>query len=97
LGHLPDGDDVIVAASNGGKPTLPAWFYNLRANPQVEVEIGTERFPARARFLEGEEWQQHWDRLVKTFPIYDQARRFSGRTIPLVRLCREPKSGREAE
>jgi deazaflavin-dependent oxidoreductase (nitroreductase family) len=90
LGHLRDGDDVIVAGTNGGKPALPSWIHNLRANPSATVELGRERFSARAEFLEGEEWQRHWRRLVKAFPIYDQARRFAGRKIPLVRLDREP-------
>jgi deazaflavin-dependent oxidoreductase (nitroreductase family) len=89
LGHLPDGDDVIVAGTNGGQPALPAWIHNLRANPKAEVELGGKRYPARAEFLEGEEWQEHWQRLVTAFPIYDQARRFAGRHIPLVRLHRE--------
>jgi deazaflavin-dependent oxidoreductase (nitroreductase family) len=90
VGHLRDGDGVIVAGTNGGKPALPSWIHNLRANPSATVELGRERFSARAEFLEGEEWERHWGRLVKAFPIYDQARRFSGRKIPLVRLGRQP-------
>lgn len=90
LGHLRDGDDVIVAGTNGGKPALPSWIHNLRANPIAIVERGSERYSARAEFLEGEEWEQHWRRMVTAFPMYDLARRFSGRKIPLVRLSRKP-------
>ncbi|HLF75707.1 MAG TPA: nitroreductase/quinone reductase family protein [Anaerolineales bacterium] len=90
LGHLLDGDDVIVAGTNGGKPALPSWIYNLRANPRAVVELGGKRYSARAEFLEDEEWQLHWQRLVTAFPMYDQAQHFSGRKIPLVRLSREP-------
>lgn len=89
VGHLRYGDDVIVAGSNGGKPALPYWIHNLRANPSATVELGRERFSARAEFLEDEEWERHWARLVRAFPMYEQARRFAGRKIPLVRLSRE--------
>jgi deazaflavin-dependent oxidoreductase (nitroreductase family) len=76
VGHLRDGDDVIVAGTNGGKSTLLSWIHNLRANPTAIVELGRERYSARAKFLEGEEWERHWERLVKAFPMYDQARRY---------------------
>lgn len=88
LGHLMDREDVIVAGTNGGKSALPAWIFNLRANSSATVELGSECFSARAEFLEGQEWQKHWDRLTAALPIYDQAQRFAGRKIPLVRLCR---------
>lgn len=88
LGHLRIGDDAIVAGTNGGLPKLPGWVHNLRAHPQAEVEIGRERYPVIAEFLEGEEWQEHWEQLVNAFPVYDDARRWSGRKIPLIRLRR---------
>ena len=90
LGHLRSGDDVIVAGTNGGLPKVPAWVHNLRAHPQAEVELGQERYPVIAEFLEGEERQYHWDQLVNTFSIYDDAQRWSGRRIPLIRLRRNP-------
>src|SRR5260370_28206927 len=52
-----DGDDYVIVASKGGAPTNPAWFGNLKANPEVEVEVasdeGTEKFTARAPVAEG--------------------------------------------
>lgn len=92
LGHLRDGDDVIVAGTNGGLPALPAWVHNLRAHPVAEVQIGQERYQVRAEFLKGEEWVDHWNRLVAAYPVYDQARRFAGRQIPLIRLRRANSS-----
>lgn len=74
--------------TNGGLPKLPAWIHNLRAHPHAEVELGKDRFSAIAKFLEGEEWQQHWNQLITDFPIYDDTRRWSGRRIPLERLRR---------
>lgn len=88
LGHMMDGEDVIVAGTNGGKTKLPGWIYNLRANSAVKVELGAKSFSAQAEFLEGPEWQNHWDRLVTIYPAYEQAQRFAGRKIPLVRLRR---------
>src|SRR6266404_9072361 len=53
-------DAVAVFASKGGSPTNPDWFYNLVANPDVTVEIGTESFPLLARVATGEEREQIW-------------------------------------
>ena len=50
-----DDDSVAVFASKGGDPKNPDWYYNLVANPDAEVEIGTDRFPVRARMAEGDE------------------------------------------
>lgn len=88
LGHLRDGDDVIVAGTNGGLRPLPAWVHNLRADPHGEAQVSGDRYPVRAEFLEGEDWDRHWAQLVSAYPIYDQARRFAGRPIPLIRLTR---------
>lgn len=63
LGHLEDGNDVIVAGTNGGLRPLPAWILNLREHGSCTVEIGRDRFQAEAQFLEGEEWKDHWFRL----------------------------------
>jgi deazaflavin-dependent oxidoreductase (nitroreductase family) len=52
LVYAPDGDDYLVVASNGGAPKNPAWLHNVRAEPQVEVQIGRERRPATARVVE---------------------------------------------
>ncbi|MCI0713791.1 MAG: nitroreductase family deazaflavin-dependent oxidoreductase [Chloroflexi bacterium] len=88
LGHIRDGDDVIVAGTNGGLPALPGWVHNLRAHPEAEVQVGSERYPVRAEFLEGEEWTRHWEQLVTAYPVYDIARRYAGREIPLILLRR---------
>src|SRR5215218_2015415 len=58
LVYTKDGDDIVIIASKGGAPTNPDWFRNLVANPEVTVEVGTERFPAKARVTEGDERQR---------------------------------------
>ena len=55
LVYLPDGKRVVIFASKAGAPTNTDWFHNLRANPIVGVEVGTERYQARAVIIEGEE------------------------------------------
>ncbi|HEY2604336.1 MAG TPA: nitroreductase family deazaflavin-dependent oxidoreductase [Thermoleophilaceae bacterium] len=49
LVYARDGDDYLVVASVGGRPQPPAWLFNLRANPDVEIQVGRERKPVRAR------------------------------------------------
>lgn len=52
LVYAPDGDDYLVVASNGGAPKNPAWLHNVRAQPEVEIQIGRERRQATARVIE---------------------------------------------
>ena len=89
LGYLADGDAFIVAGTNGGKPALPAWLLNLQANPRATVEIDGKNITAKAEFLTGATWEQHWQRLVARYPIYAKAAHFADRQIPLVRLNRD--------
>ena len=49
LVYLPDGDDMVIAATKGGAPTNPDWCHNLRANPRITVEVGTDSFRSRSR------------------------------------------------
>lgn len=87
---------MIVAATNGGLEPLPSWILNLQADPRCGVERGSERFEARAVFLEGDEWDDHWTRLTTAFPIYEQTHRLAGSPVLRVRLQRlETSSGME--
>ncbi len=88
VGYLRDGDDVIVADGNYGKPAVPAWVLNLRAHLEAEVRLGRERYQARAEFLEGEERAGQWDRLVAAEPGYDPVQRLAGREFAVIRLRR---------
>jgi len=87
--YVRDGDDVAVVASKGGFPKNPAWYYNLMANPDTEVQIGPERRLVHARIATPEERERLWPVAVKMYPGYeDYQTRSKGREIPLVVLER---------
>jgi deazaflavin-dependent oxidoreductase (nitroreductase family) len=86
LVYLPDGERVVVFASKGGAPTNPDWFYNLRANPIVTVEVGTDKYEARAVVVEGEERDRLYAEQVKRFPAFGDYQVNTTRKIPVIAL-----------
>jgi F420H(2)-dependent quinone reductase len=84
-----DGDDVILIASKGGYPKNPAWFYNLKANPDTTIQIGSKRMPVHARVATAEEYDRLWKLAVGVYKGYEDYRRRTDRQIPLVVL--EPR------
>jgi deazaflavin-dependent oxidoreductase (nitroreductase family) len=79
-----DGAYAMVA-SQGGAPTHPAWYHNLKAYPdQLVVQDGPEPFDAVARELEGEERQEWWDRAVAAYPPYAEYQQRTERLIPVL-------------
>lgn len=84
--HLPDGDDLIVIASKGGAPTHPEWYLNLRDDPQVWVRRKSDVFEATASILEGDEYEQMWQRVIDWAPGFQEYQDRTERQIPLVRL-----------
>lgn len=85
---LPDGDRIVVFASKAGAPTSPDWYHNLVANPEVEVEYGTERYRARAVEATGAERDALYARQVAALPQFDAYRHSTTRVIPVVVLER---------
>lgn len=92
LVYFTDGEDVVIVASKGGFPHNPAWFHNLRANPDTTVQIGRERRPVHARVATEAEHERLWPRAVETYHGYAEYQRRTPRTIPLVIL--EPRGSR---
>ncbi len=84
-----DGENLILVASKGGYPKNPAWFHNLRANPDTTVQVGSQRRRVRARVAEGEERDRLWQLMVGVYGGYEGYRRRTEREIPLVVL--EPR------
>jgi deazaflavin-dependent oxidoreductase (nitroreductase family) len=84
-----DGDRYVVVASSGGKPSHPAWYLNLVAEPRVCVQVGAEIFDAVARPAGPEERPRLWRMMADSFPEYDRFQRRAdkaGRQIPVVLL-----------
>ena len=87
--YAQDGDDLVLIASKGGHPKHPAWYHNLRANPDTEVQIGSERRKVHARVAEdGEERERLWKRAVAQYGGYEGYQKRTGRKIPVVVLER---------
>jgi deazaflavin-dependent oxidoreductase (nitroreductase family) len=86
LVYSKDGDDIIVIASKAGAPTNPDWFHNLKANPEVTVEVGTDEFEARAEITEGDERQRLFDAQAELMPNFKEYEAGTDRVIPVVRL-----------
>ena len=82
-----DGAYVIIG-SKGGAPTQPAWYHNLVAEPRVELQIGTEIFPAQARVAAGEERARLWQHMVALYPPFAEYQGKTTREIPVVVLER---------
>jgi deazaflavin-dependent oxidoreductase (nitroreductase family) len=89
LVYVDDGDDIVLVASKGGNPKNPAWFHNLKANPETTIQVGSEQRKVRARVANDEERKRLWPKAVKTYSGYDGYRKRTERKIPLVVL--EPR------
>jgi deazaflavin-dependent oxidoreductase (nitroreductase family) len=83
-----DGDSYLVVASRGGAPEHPSWYLNLVANPDVELQVGAEKFGARARTATPEEKPRLWSLMTAIWPDYDDYQTKTDREIPLVILDR---------
>jgi len=91
LVYSTDGDDIIVAASKGGAPENPSWYHNLVANPNVTVEVGTEKWEGTAQLTEGAERDRLYAAQAAQMPQfaeYEKSATQAGRVIPIFRLVR---------
>jgi deazaflavin-dependent oxidoreductase (nitroreductase family) len=81
-----DGDDYLLVASKGGAPAPPAWYLNLEADPEVEVQVKGDRFRARARTASAEEKPALWETMAAHWPAYNDYQQRTDREIPVVVL-----------
>ena len=85
--YVRDGDSYVVVASKGGAPENPGWLHNLLAAPDVEIQVGRDRIPVRARIAEGEERTRLWARADQVNQgQYDAYQSRTSREIPVVVL-----------
>jgi deazaflavin-dependent oxidoreductase (nitroreductase family) len=85
---IEDGDRLVVAASKGGAPTNPDWYYNIVANPQVSVEYGPEKFQAQATITSEPERTELYDKLAAEFAGFLEYAEKTTRVIPMITLSR---------
>ena len=83
----PDGRIVIIA-SKAGAPTNPDWYHNLKANPKIDVEIGTETFPVEVTEVDGVDRAEIWTRVVAAMPGFGEYQDKTTRPIPVLVLTR---------
>ena len=80
------GDDYVVFASKGGAEHNPDWFYNVKANPEVKVEVGDSLVAATARVADGEERDRIWEGWKREWPQFADYEAKTSRIIPVIVL-----------
>lgn len=88
LAYLPDGDCYIVTAGNAGSDRHPAWYYNLAADPDVTVEVGSEVFEAVAVIAGDAERGALYERVAAAYPQAGGYQAQTTRQIPVIVLTR---------
>jgi F420H(2)-dependent quinone reductase len=84
--YVVDGEDFVIIASKGGAPSHPAWYLNLKANPDATVEAGDRNVRVRAEEVDGEGKERLWKRMAEMYPTYDDYQKKTKREIPLLIL-----------
>jgi deazaflavin-dependent oxidoreductase (nitroreductase family) len=82
--YFRDGERFLLVGSNGGSRRHPAWYLNLVAHPEVEVQLRSERFAARARPATADERPELWERLAAEVPQYASYQKKVKRELPVV-------------
>ncbi|MGO8981037.1 MAG: nitroreductase family deazaflavin-dependent oxidoreductase [Streptosporangiaceae bacterium] len=78
-----------IWAANGGSSAHPNWYFNLRANPRIKAEVGTQTFTVLAEELDGTARAEVWPKLVTQYPQLDEAQAKTTRQIPVFMLTRQ--------
>ena len=84
--YVRDGDDYVITASNNGSDKHPAWFYNLQASPQAQIEVPGKRLQVSASVVSPAERDRLWSQLVAQAPFFDNYQKGTTRVIPMIRL-----------
>jgi deazaflavin-dependent oxidoreductase (nitroreductase family) len=84
-----EGENPVIVASNGGADDPPGWYANLSEDPDVQVQVGADRFPARARTARPDEKPALWEMMADIWPQYDDYQEKADREIPVVVLERK--------
>ena len=84
--YAVDGEDFVIIASKGGAPSHPAWYLNLKANPDVTVEVADREVRVGAEEVDGVQKERLWKRMAEMYPTYDDYQNKTKRKIPLLVL-----------
>jgi deazaflavin-dependent oxidoreductase (nitroreductase family) len=82
--HRTDDGRWVVVASKGGAPKNPAWYENLTAEPDAEIQVKGETIPVHASDAEGDERARLWRSMTEVWPAYDDYQQKTRREIPVV-------------
>lgn len=86
--HIAKGDDIILIASQGGLEKNPVWYYNIKANPDIDIMIvGGEKKDFVARQVSEAEKAELWPHILSVYPDFDEYQARTDREIPVF-LCR---------
>ncbi len=86
LAYIPDGERYVVFASNGGEPTNPGWYDNLKVNPATTIEVGAQRLGVVASEAAGEERDRLFRAQIEKVPHFATYEQQAGRVIPVLIL-----------
>ena len=88
VAYTNDGDKLVIIASKSGAPTNPDWYYNVVANPEVGVEVGTEQFKAQAAVMPEPERTELFGKMASKYPGFADYEQKTTRVIPVITLTR---------
>lgn len=86
--YLKDGDRLVVFASNGGAPKNPHWYHNLKAHPDIEVEVGDDVIGVHVEEALGAKRDELYERQSALYPRFGEYQRSTKRRIPVMVLAR---------
>ncbi len=86
--YFPDGERLLIVASAAGSPKNPDWYHNLKANPEVQVEVGPDTFPVVVEELAAAERAEKWAAITAVMPGFAEYQEKTSRQIPVLALSR---------
>lgn len=87
--YLKDQNRYLVFASKGGYPTNPDWYHNLKAHPEIKIEVGDETVDVHVEEVLGSERDTLYERQSKLYPQFAEYQRKTKRVIPVMALIRK--------
>ena len=88
LAYSVDGDNYVVVASKGGSPTNPDWYYNLKTNPDVTVEVGAEKFAGTAKEAKGKDHERLFNQHAAKYSVFNDYKAKTTRHLPVFVITR---------